>query len=223
MQHMLKGIHKRTVRKNKGKNTMKKILFATTNEGKMREIRMIMEGSGYEITSLKDAGIKVDIDENGSTFEENALIKANALRPYTDGIILADDSGLEVDYLNKEPGVHSARYMGEDTSYDIKNQSIIDRLDGVEGNDRSARFVCVIAASFPDGHTAVTRGTIEGVIAKTPAGCGGFGYDPIFYYPECQCTTAQMDPEMKNELSHRGKALRKMREVIEKKYGKVTE
>ena len=121
---------------------MKKILFATTNEGKMREIRMIMEGSGYEITSLKDAGIKVDIDENGSTFEENALIKANALRPYTDGIILADDSGLEVDYLNKEPGVHSARYMGEDTSYDIKNQSIIDRLDGVEGNDRSARFVC---------------------------------------------------------------------------------
>ena len=105
---------------------MKKILFATTNEGKMREIRMIMEGSGYEITSLKDAGIKVDIDENGSTFEENALIKANALRPYTAGIILADDSGLEVDYLNKEPGVHSARYMGEDTSYDIKNQSIID-------------------------------------------------------------------------------------------------
>ena len=160
---------------------MKKILFATTNEGKMREIRMIMEGSGYEITSLKDAGIKVDIDENGSTFEENALIKANALRPYTDDIILADDSGLEVDYLNKEPGVHSARYMGEDTSYDIKNQSIIDRLDGVEGNDRSARFVCVIAASFPDGHTAVTRGTIEGVIAKTPAGCGGFGYDPIVY------------------------------------------
>ena len=141
---------------------MKKILFATTNEGKMREIRMIMEGSGYEITSLKDAGIKIDIDENGSTFEENALIKANALRPYTDGIILADDSGLEVDYLNKEPGVHSARYMGEDTSYDIKNQSIIDRLDGVEGKDRSARFVCVIAASFPDGHTAVTRGTIEG-------------------------------------------------------------
>ena len=174
---------------------MKKILFATTNEGKMREIRMIMEGSGYEITSLKDAGIKVDIDENGSTFEENALIKANALRPYTDDIILADDSGLEVDYLNKEPGVHSARYMGEDTSYDIKNQSIIDRLDGVEGNDRSARFVCVIAASFPDGHTAVTRGTIEGVIAKTPA---------------------EISAEEKNKISHRGKALRAMKAILQK-------
>ena len=194
---------------------MKKILFATTNEGKMREIRMIMEGSGYEITSLKDAGIKVDIDENGSTFEENALIKANALRPYTDGIILADDSGLEVDYLNKEPGVHSARYMGEDTSYDIKNQSIIDRLDGVEGNDRSARFVCVIAASFPDGHTAVTRGTIEGVIAKTPAGCGGFGYDPIFYYPPYGTTLANVSDEMKNAVSHRGRALKQCVEYLE--------
>ena len=195
---------------------MKKILFATTNEGKRREIRMIMEGSGYEITSLKDAGIKVDIDENGSTFEENALIKANALRPYTDGIILADDSGLEVDYLNKEPGVHSARYMGEDTSYDIKNQSIIDRLDGVEGNDRSARFVCVIAASFPDGHTAVTRGTIEGVIAKTPAGCGGFGYDPIVYVPELGKTTAEISAEEKNKISHRGKALRAMKAILQK-------
>ena len=178
MQHMLKGIHKRTVRKNKGKNTMKKILFATTNEGKMREIRMIMEGSGYEITSLKDAGIKVDIDENGSTFEENALIKANALRPYTDGIILADDSGLEVDYLNKEPGVHSARY--------------------------------------PDGHTAVTRGTIEGVIAKTPAGCGGFGYDPIVYVPELGKTTAEISAEEKNKISHRGKALRAMKAILQK-------
>ena len=168
------------------------------------------------VDRLKDAGIKVDIDENGSTFEENALIKANALRPYTDGIILADDSGLEVDFLNKEPGVHSARYMGEDTSYDIKNQSIIDRLDGVEGNDRSARFVCVIAASFPDGHTAVTRGTIEGVIAKTPAGCGGFGYDPIVYVPELGKTTAEISAEEKNKISHRGKALRAMKAILQK-------
>ena len=216
-QHGLNGPqHGIALPQNKEKNTMKKILFATTNEGKMREIRMIMEGSGYEITSLKDAGIKVDIDENGSTFEENALIKANALRPYTDDIILADDSGLEVDYLNKEPGVHSARYMGEDTSYDIKNQSIIDRLDGVEGNDRSARFVCVIAASFPDGHTAVTRGTIEGVIAKTPAGCGGFGYDPIVYVPELGKTTAEISAEEKNKISHRGKALRAMKAILQK-------
>lgn len=182
----------------------------------MREIRMIMEGSGYEIESLKDAGIKVNIDENGSTFEENALIKAKALRPYTDSIILADDSGLEVDYLNKEPGVHSARYMGEDTSYDIKNQAIIDRLEGVEGDARSARFVCVIAACFPDGHTEVTRGTIEGVIAKKPAGCGGFGYDPIVYVPQLQKTTAEISAEEKNEISHRGKALRAMKTILEK-------
>ena len=195
---------------------MKKILFATTNEGKMREIRMIMEGSGYEITSLKDAGIKVDIDENGSTFEENALIKANALRPYTDGIILADDSGLEVDYLNKEPGVHSARYMGEDTSYDIKNQSIIDRLDGVEGNERSARFVCVIAASFPDGHNDVKRDTIEGIIEKKQAGCGGFGYDTNVYVAELGKTTAEISAEEKNKISHRGKALRAMKAILQK-------
>ena len=187
---------------------MKKILFATTNEGKMREIRMIMEGSGYEITSLKDAGIKVDIDENGSTFEENALIKANALRPYTDGIILADDSGLEVDYLNKEPGVHSARYMGEDTSYDIKNQSIIDRLDGVEGNDRSARFVCVIAASFPDGHIAVTRGTIEGVIAKTPAAAVVLAMIRLCMCQSLARQQQRFQQKRKTRFSHRGKALR---------------
>ena len=214
MQHMFEGIHKRTVRKNKGKNTMKKILFATTNEGKMREIRMIMEGSGYEITSLKDAGIKVDIDENGSTFEENALIKANALRPYTDGIILADDSGLEVDYLNKEPGVYSARYLGEDTSYDIKNQAILDRLKGVPKEQRTARFVCAIAAVLPDGKTLVTRETIEGYIGECPAGENGFGYDPIFYLPEFGKSSAEISPEQKNRISHRGKALRMMKDKI---------
>lgn len=193
---------------------MKKILFATSNEGKMREVRMIMEGSGYEVQSLKEAGIHVDIAEDGKTFEENAVIKAKALRPYTDSIILADDSGLEVDFLNKEPGVYSARYMGENTSYDIKNQAIIRRLEGVEGDDRSARFVCVIAASLPDGRIMTTRGTIEGVIAKTPAGCGGFGYDPIVYVPSLGKTTAELSAEEKNEVSHRGKALRAMKEML---------
>ena len=186
---------------------MEKILFATGNEGKMREIKMILKGQ--DVVSLKEAGIAVDIEENGTTFEENAIIKVNALRPYWDGIILADDSGLEVDHLNKEPGVYSARYMG-DAPYEIKNQSIIDRLAGVEGSDRSARFVCVIAASLPDGTVLTTRGTIEGVIAKEPAGCGGFGYDPIVYVPELGMTTAELPAEEKNAISHRGKALRAM-------------
>ncbi|MBQ7433124.1 MAG: RdgB/HAM1 family non-canonical purine NTP pyrophosphatase [Lachnospiraceae bacterium] len=190
---------------------MEKILFATGNEGKMREIKMILDG--LEVISLKEAGIEVDIEENGTTFEENAAIKAQALRPYWDGIILADDSGLEVDYLNKEPGVYSARYMG-DAPYEIKNRSIIERLEGVEGADRSARFVCVIAASLPDGQLLTTRGTIEGIIAKEPAGCGGFGYDPIVYVPELGMTTAEISAEQKNAISHRGKALRAMREKL---------
>ena len=178
---------------------------------------MILADLGKEILSLKEAGIQVDIDENGDTFEENAIIKVKAIRPYTDGIILADDSGLEVDYMNKNPGVHSARYMGENTSYEIKNQAIIDQLNGVEGTDRSARFVCVIAASLPDGTILTSRGTIEGQIAKHPAGMGGFGYDPIVYVPEFGCTTAQMTPEQKNEVSHRGKALRDMKEQLKEK------
>ncbi|CVI67846.1 Non-canonical purine NTP pyrophosphatase [Clostridiales bacterium CHKCI001] len=190
------------------------IIFATSNEGKMKEIRMILADLGKKILSLKEAGIQVEIDENGDTFEENAIIKVKAIRPYTDGIILADDSGLEVDYMNKNPGVHSARYMGEHTSYEIKNQAIIDKLDGVEGSDRSARFVCVIAASLPDGTILTSRGTIEGQIAKKPAGDGGFGYDPIVYVPEFGCTTAQMTPEQKNEVSHRGKALRDMKKQL---------
>lgn len=193
---------------------MEKILFATANEGKMKEVRMILRGLPTEVFSLRDAGIHVDVEENGETFEENAVIKVQALRPYWDGIILADDSGLEVDYLNKAPGVYSARYMGHDTSYDIKNQAIIDQLDGVEGNDRSARFVCVIAASLPGGQILTARGTIEGVIAKEQAGVGGFGYDPIVYVPSLGKTTAEISAEEKNEISHRGKALRQIKEQL---------
>ena len=140
---------------------MCKIIFATTNENKMKEIRMILADLPYEIVSLKEEGIKVDIEENGTTFEENAVIKAKAICEMTGMITLADDSGLEIDYINKEPGVYSARYMGEETSYHIKNQSLIDRLKEAEGEQRSARFVCVIAAAFPDGRIVTTRGTIE--------------------------------------------------------------
>lgn len=203
---------------------MEKIIFATGNEHKMVEIRMILEGLGMDILSQKEAGITADIVEDGQTFEENALIKAKGIariaaeNPQHKGaIILADDSGLEIDYLNKEPGIYSARYMGEDTSYDIKNQALLDRLKGVRDEERTARFVCAIAAAFPDGTSEVVRGTMEGIIGHAIAGENGFGYDPIFFLPEYGCTSAEISPEKKNELSHRGEGLRKMREIIEKR------
>ena len=193
---------------------MNKIIFATSNAGKMKEIREILKDLNVEILSMKEAGIDVDIVEDGKTFEENALIKARAIRDLTGCLVLADDSGLEVDALNKEPGIYSARYMGEDTSYNLKNANIIERLSGLSGEERSARFVCAIAAVFPDGAEETCQGTIEGQIAYAPAGENGFGYDPIFYVPEYDCTTAQLAPEQKNEISHRGKALKARKEVI---------
>ena len=174
-----------------------------------------MSDCPVEILSMKEAGIQADIEENGKTFEENALIKAKAIHQ-EDAIVLADDSGLEVDYLNKEPGVYSARYMGEDTSYDIKNQSIIDRLDGVEKEKRTARFVCAIAASLPDGSTLVTRETMEGYIGWEASGENGFGYDPIFYPFGYDCSSAALSREEKNKISHRGKALRAMKALLKK-------
>lgn len=196
----------------------RKVIFATSNEGKMKEVRSILGDLGMEVLSMKEAGIQVDVVENGTTFEENAIIKATEIAKACQEIVLADDSGLEVDYLNKEPGIYSARYMGEDTSYRIKNQSLIDRLEGVEDEKRTARFVCAIAAAFEDGTVEVTRGTIEGRIGYEEKGTNGFGYDPIFYVPEYGCTTAQLSPEQKNEVSHRGKALCKMKEIIKGKY-----
>ena len=193
---------------------MNKIIFATGNKDKMKEIRMILSDLDVEILSMKEAGISVDIEENGTTFEENALIKANAVAAYTDAIVLADDSGLEIDYLNKEPGVYSARYMGEDTSYTIKNQNLLDRLNRVPKEQRTARFVCAIAAVLPDKETLVTRETIEGYIGFEPQGENGFGYDPIFYVDEYNCSTASLPPDKKNEMSHRGKALRAMKEAL---------
>ncbi len=191
-----------------------RIIFATGNENKMREIREILGDIGLEILSMKEAGISADIVEDGDSFEANALIKSKAISKLCDDIVLADDSGLEVDYLDKAPGIYSARYMGEDTSYDIKNQAIIDKLDGVPDEKRTARFVCAMAAVLPDGEEIVTRGTIEGIIGYEIAGENGFGYDPIFYVPEFGCTTAEMSAAKKNEISHRGNALRKMRDKL---------
>ena len=188
-----------------------KIVFATGNEGKMREVRLILQDLGFPVLSMKEAGVSLDIEENGTTFAENAMIKARAVWEKTGGIVLADDSGLVVDYLGGEPGVYSARYLGEDTSYEIKNQAIIDRLADAKEEERTARFVSAIATVLPDGSELVAEGTVEGLIAHEPAGNGGFGYDPIFYLPEYGVTSAEIPIEKKNEISHRGKALEAMK------------
>ncbi len=191
------------------------ILFATGNEDKLREVRMILRESGITVRSMKEANIRADIQENGKTFEENALIKARTVAAASGMPAMADDSGLEVDCLDKAPGVYSARFLGEDTSYDIKNTWILNRLKGVPDPERTARFVCAIACVFPDGKELICRETMEGRIGYRIEGENGFGYDPIFYLPEFGCTSAQLTPQQKNEISHRGKALRKMRQMLE--------
>jgi len=212
---------------------MKTILFATSNEGKLREIRMILEGMDVSVVSLKEAGLSgVPIEEDGSTFEENAQIKVETLRAYIeeqdirelkDAIILADDSGLVVDYINGEPGIYSARYLGEDTSYEVKNSVIIERLANAKDEARSARFVCAIAAYLPalgekPERRVTTFGIMEGRIAEKAAGAGGFGYDPILYLPAYEKTSAELTAEEKNAISHRGKALRAMKKMIEERW-----
>ena len=193
---------------------MKSIILASNNKDKVKEVKEILKG--YDIISMKEAGIDVDIEENGTTFEENALIKARAIMKLTGQITMADDSGLEIDYLNKAPGVYSARFMGHDTSYDIKNKALIQKLEGVKGSDRSGRFVCAIAVCFPDGREIVKRGTMEGLIAEQIKGDNGFGYDPIVYLPEYGKTSGELAPEEKNKISHRGKALALIKEELDK-------
>ena len=193
-----------------------RIIFATGNAGKMKEIRLILEDLGCPVLSMKEAQADPEIVENGVTFGENAEIKARAVLACTGDIVLADDSGLVVDYIGGEPGIYSARYLGEDTSYDIKNQNIIDRLAGAEGEQRSARFVCNIAAVLPDGRVLHTEAAMEGLIAEKPAGNGGFGYDPILYLPEFGKTSAELTIEEKNKISHRGKALEAMKAQLKK-------
>lgn len=194
-----------------------KIIFATSNEGKMEEIRLILKDLDSDIISMKEAGIDLDIVEDGTTFEENAIIKAKTIMEMTGSIVLADDSGLEVDAMDKAPGIYSARFLGEGTSYQIKNQYIIDNLKDIAQDKRSARFVCAIACVFPDGEIVTKRATIEGFIGYEMAGDNGFGYDPIFWLPEYNCTTAQLAIDIKNKISHRGKALEMMKDEIRRK------
>ena len=199
-----------------------KIIFATGNKGKLAEIEKILDTDKFEIIAMKEAGFDGDIVEDGTTYEENAMIKVHAVRKYLDEsgypdecIVMADDSGLEVDYLGGKPGIYSARYMGEDTPYSIKNQAIIDALDGVPDEQRGARFVCAIAMSFPDGTEQTVRATYEGRVAYETRGTNGFGYDPMFFIPEQNATDAELPIEYKNKNSHRAKALRKAQEIID--------
>ena len=196
---------------------MTEIVFATQNPGKAREVAMMFADMDFCVKTLKEAGIEAAIVENGSTFMENARIKAETIARHTDKIVLADDSGLVIDYLNGEPGIYSARYMGEDTSYDIKNQNILERMKDAPEQLRSARFVCAMAAVMPDGEVIETEGVMEGIIGYEIAGENGFGYDPIFYLPEFKASSAEITPEEKNAVSHRGKALRLMQGELQKR------
>jgi len=197
---------------------MKKIIFATTNKNKVREVNMMMEGFDVELVPMTDMGIDVEIEETGTTFEENAIIKARAICEMTGEIALADDSGLEVDYLDGAPGVYSSRFLGEDTPYEIKNDYIIEKLKDAKGKERSARFACAMAMVFPDGDVETCYGTIEGLIGYEQKGTNGFGYDPIVYVPEYEMTTGEMTPQLKNSISHRGKALEQMKEVMKRRF-----
>ena len=193
-----------------------RIVFATGNKGKLKEVEMIVKDLGRQVVSMKEAGVETEIVEDGTTFAENAMIKARAVHAVCGGLVLADDSGLEIDCLNKEPGVYSARYLGEDTPYEIKNGIILQRLEGVAKEERSARFVCVIGAVLPDGRELLASASVEGSVAFHAAGEGGFGYDPIFFVDEFGKTMAELTPEEKNQISHRGKALREMKELLRK-------
>ena len=196
---------------------MKKIVVATQNKGKVKEIKEILADLPVEVKTMGEVGIDIDVEENGTTFEENATIKAETISRLTDVLVIADDSGLEIDYLNKEPGIYSARYLGKDTPYEIKNQMIIDRLEGVPKEKRTARFVCAMALAEAGKETVTTYATIEGYIGDHAEGENGFGYDPIFFVDELGTSTANISLEAKNEISHRAKALRSMAPKIKER------
>lgn len=193
---------------------MKEIVLASSNKGKVHEVEMMMADVGIRVIPLSETGFTEEIEENGTTFEENAIIKAETVARALGMPALADDSGLEIDCLNKAPGIYSARYMGHDTPYSVKNQMILDKLKDVREEERTARFVCAMALAVPGEETITTRATMEGRIAYEIKGENGFGYDPIFYLPQYNMSSAQISPEQKNEISHRGKALRMMKEKI---------
>jgi XTP/dITP diphosphohydrolase len=199
-----------------------KIIFATKNENKLKEVKEILKDTKMDIVSMREVQINVDIVEDGDSFEENARKKAIEIMMSCGLTVLSDDSGLEIDFLNKQPGVHSSRFLGEDTSYEFKNNHILNLLKDIPKEKRSARFVSVIAAAFTDGTIITTKGTIEGFISTNIEGSGGFGYDPIFFVDEFNTTLGNISSEQKNLISHRGIALRKMKDFLLDKINEVT-
>ena len=195
---------------------METIIFATKNKGKIREINAILADMDVNVISMEDAGITIDVVEDGTTFEENSMKKAVQIMEVSGKITLADDSGLEIDYMDKAPGVYSARFMGEDTPYPERFRAILEKLNGVPEEKRTARFVSCIAAAFPDGRRLVSYDTVEGIIGYEAKGENGFGYDPIFFVSEKGKYMAELSAEEKNAISHRGKALGKMKELLKK-------
>ena len=197
-----------------------KLILATSNKDKAREIAEILEGTPFVVTTMKEEGFAPDIVEDGKTFEENALIKARAVHALANGAyVMADDSGLCIDALDGAPGIYSARFCGENSTYPEKFAKIFEMLKDVPEEKRTAKFVCSIAVVRPDGSEFTVRGEICGVLHEKPMGDGGFGYDPIFYVPEFGMTTAQMTKEQKNSISHRGKASRAMAEKLKEELG----
>lgn len=195
---------------------METIIFATKNKGKIKEINAILADMDVNVISMEDAGITIDVVEDGTTFEENSMKKAVQIMEVSGKITLADDSGLEIDYMDKAPGVYSARFMGEETPYEARFKAIFEKLEGVPEEKRTARFVSCIAAAFPDGRRLTTYDTVEGIIGYEVKGENGFGYDPIFYVPDKGRYMAELSAEEKNAISHRGKALGKMKELLKK-------
>lgn len=192
-----------------------KLILATSNKDKAREIAEILSDTPFVVTTMKEEGYDPDIVEDGKTFEENALIKARTVHALAKGAyVMADDSGLCIDALDGAPGIYSARFCGEDSTYPEKFAKIFEMLKDVPEEKRTAKFVCSIAVVRPDGSEFTVRGEICGVLHEKPVGDGGFGYDPIFYVPEFGMTTAQMTKEQKNSISHRGKASRAMAEKL---------
>ncbi len=191
-----------------------KLLIATHNQGKKREYAELLCGLGLELTTLSEMGIRTDVDENGATYAENALLKARAYAAMSGLLTLADDSGLDVDALGGAPGVHTARYAGEGADDCQRYTLLLHNLEGVPDAERTARFRCVIALAWPDGRTEVVQGTCEGRITHAPRGANGFGYDPVFYLPEFDRTMAELPAEVKNRISHRARAAQSARPLL---------
>lgn len=200
---------------------MRKLIVASKNKGKLNEISEILKTFPYTVISMEEAGFTNEIEESGLTFEENALIKANAIHTITGEMVMADDSGLEVDFLNGAPGIYSARFAGENATDEDKNNKLLAMLENVPFEKRTARFVCVIAIVMEDGSNFTVRGTCEGYIGEKAIGENGFGYDPLFFVKEFNKTTAQMPPEEKHRISHRGRALKAMTERLKELHSDI--